>query len=109
MGEIIRTLRDDSKPLCPRSTNLPVAEEHMLRNRVLDAFYNAAEKDGDGEMAPPVDAAYHAAAYGPVNDRMDLFTTSASFLHQGAPVVVESWWFRCPVCGFVLPASRMPS
>lgn len=104
---IITTLNDSSKPLCPNATNGPVHEAHMLRNRVLDRFYNAAEKDADGELAPPVDKAYCAAAYGPLSDDMELFTHLASFAHEGALVTVESWWWKCLVCGFVLPANRI--
>lgn len=106
-SEIIRTLTSGDKPLCPNSTNAPIHEAHQLHTRVVDAFYNAAEKDDEGEMSAPLDKAYSAAAYGSVSDNMELFVAAASFPYRSEFVRVESWWWKCPVCGFVLPANRV--
>lgn len=105
MGEIIRNLMD--RPLCPNGTNMPIHPAHTLRTRMLDAFYNAAEKNADGEMLEPVDKAYSAAAYnGPTDDRMWLFRETVSFTQGREYITVESWWFRCHICGLILPAQR---
>lgn len=105
MGEIIRNLTD--RPLCPNSTNMPIHPAHTIRNRMLDAFYNAAEKNDDNEMPEPVDKAYYAAAYGPsTDDRMWLFREAVSFMQGREYITVESWWFRCFICGLNLPAQR---
>jgi hypothetical protein len=108
VGEIIRTLSDSDKPLCPAVAQMPPSEAHMLRNRMLDAFYEKAERNTDGEFASTeVESAYYAAAYGPqVSERMDLFRESVSFLEHGTYAVVESFYFRCRVCGLILPAQR---
>lgn len=104
---IITTLSDGDKPLCPNVTNGPLNSAHELRNRVLDKFYKTAELDADGEIAvEAVAAAYNAAAYGTLDEHMQLFTHAANFIHAGQVVTVESWWWKCLVCGFVLPANR---
>lgn len=104
MTEIVRSLPDTSKPLCPNSLE-PVHQAHQLRNRILDAFCEAAEKGADGDMVEPAGRAYQAAAYERVGDSMELYRHSASFLDGGDTyTVVESFWRRCGVCGLVLPA-----
>ena len=108
MGELIRSLDDSGRPLCPNTLGGPIDSRHEAHVRTLNAFYEAAEKDADGEMAPPVDASYHAAAYGAVSDRMYLYVEDASFTYRGQRVTVEAWYFRCLICGLVLSASRTP-
>lgn len=107
MGEIIRNLSDGSRMLCPQSAGFPIASEHVACNGLLDAFYQAAERDTDGELTPPLDVAYAAAAYGPVSARMNLYRHVVEVLEPGRETIVETWWWRCPVCGFVLPAQVM--
>jgi hypothetical protein len=108
-GELIRELSDSDKPLCP-NIGQPINAAHALRNRMLNAFYEAAEKNTDGDMTEPVDKAYYAAAYGfTTSDRMNLYRDSASFVRGREIVVVEAWYFRCGICGLILPASRRES
>lgn len=104
MNGLVRNLNDG--PLCPNSVGEPMHEAHRLRVRVLDAFYEAADKDEDNEMPEPLERAYSAAAYGRVEDRMDLFAHSTGFLDGNRRVTIEAWWYRCRVCGLVLPANR---
>lgn len=90
-------------PMCPNGME-PIHPAHALRVRITDAFYNAAEKDADGEMPPELEAAYTAATYGPgTGDRMRLYMESAAPAN-GPRRVVEAWWFQCVLCGLVLPA-----
>lgn len=104
---IVKLSPTDDGPLCPNAGGTPANEAHMLRVRVVDAFYNAAEKDADGEMAPPLDAAYSAAAYGrDTGIRMDLYHEAVQGVVYGQIVTVETWWFQCHVCGLILPATR---
>lgn len=105
MGEIIR--EPIEKMMCPQSSNFPIAEAHMLRNRVLDAFSAAAKpyEDADGEMPEPLDKAYYAAAAGPVSTDMDLFVHEVYVYNRR--VTVSTWWWKCPTCGFVLPATSV--
>jgi len=105
-NEIIRDLPDDQKPLCP-NLGWPSNPSHELQVRVLDAFYEATDKDEDGELNPEVEKAYAAAAYKGkkgTTDRMDLYVTSAAFYRYSKQIIVETYWFKCHVCGFVLPA-----
>lgn len=108
MSEIVRDLRGGDGPLCPNSVGEPLHDAHRLHVRTLDAFYNAADKDSDGELPEAVERAYGAAAYEQITDRMDLFRHSNSITEGNRPVVVESYWYRCRVCGLVLPATRRP-
>jgi hypothetical protein len=107
----VETLGSD-RPLCPNDISFPLNQFHAERNRLLDEFYNAAEKDAEGEFtSPEVNEAYGTAAYG--KDRrgkgMLLYRTSVTPMHQAALFgTVEAWWFRCQICGFVLPAQRTP-
>lgn len=107
VGELVRSLPDTEGPLCPSTLGGTTDPRHEATVRTLNAFYEAAAKDADGELVPPVDAAYSAAAYGTMSDRMRLYVERVGFTYQGQRVVVESWYFKCGTCGFVLPASRV--
>ncbi|WP_431728606.1 hypothetical protein [Verrucosispora sp. TAA-831] len=107
MGELVRTLSETDKPLCPNTG--PVANEaHQTYTRTLNAFYDAADKNDDSEMPEAVEKAYQGAAYGRMTDRMDLFRYGVGFAQGSQYVRVESWWWQCRICGFVLPAQRTP-
>lgn len=102
-------LTEDQRLLCPLGVTLPLHPAHEQRTRLLDAFYNATPRDDDGEMLGTADAAYSAAAYGDslTSDRMQLFQHTAAPLSTGAIQYVAAWWWRCPTCGFVLPAQQV--
>jgi hypothetical protein len=105
MGEIIRESME--RPMCPNGISEPIHPAHRMRIRMLDAYSNAAERDADGEMAPPVDQAYYAAAYsGSTEDRMWLYREAAGFMRGRVHTLVEAWYFRCQICGLILPAQR---
>lgn len=107
MGEIIREPID--KMMCPQASNMPVAEAHMLHNRLVDAFSAATKEyeDGDGDLPEPLDKAYSAVAYGSIGTDMDLFVHEVYVRRHGAGVTVSTWWWKCPTCGFVLPATSV--
>lgn len=79
----------------------------MLHNRVLNAFHDAAEKDGDGEMRAPLGKAYQAASSEEASVWMELFRHLVFVTHEGEGVTVESWWWQCRTCGTILPAQRI--
>ncbi len=96
-------------PLCPGSFP-PAHPSHAARNDVLDAVYTASPKNEDSEIQPESAAnAYHAAAYGTDGrdgDRMRLYCDTAWPL--GSPqVIIRAWYFRCRVCGLILPAGEV--
>lgn len=107
MGEIIR--EPIEKMMCPNASNFPIAEAHMLHNRIIDAFSAATKEheDENGDLPAPLDKAYLGVAYGPVSTEMDLFVHSVFVRRHGAGVTVVTWWWKCPTCGFILPAQEV--
>lgn len=98
-------------PLCPNSLP-PVHPSHAVHTQMIDAAYEATPKDGDGEPATPELAAVNdAISYGPrSNDRMRLYRDLVSVADgRGLPVAVEALFFRCGICGLILPANRVPT
>lgn len=88
----------------------PIHPAHQQRNRLLDAFGEVAEKDGDGEyVSAEVEAAYSAAAYGPNSgSAMTLERQEAMGFVDGEMVIVDAWYFHCSTCGLLLPGQRRP-
>lgn len=105
MGEIIRDPID--KMMCPQASNMPVAEAHVLHNRLVDAFSAATKpyEDADGDLTGPLDKAYSAVAYGPISTEMDLFVHEVYVYNKR--VIVSTWWWKCPTCGFTMPATAV--
>lgn len=88
--------------LCPQSMP-PIAQEHLAHVSLADRAYEAAGKDAEGELTPEsakIQMAisenwmrlYHDYWLGPVD---------------AVRVTVESYYWRCQVCGFVLPAQAV--
>lgn len=98
-----------SGPLCPASMP-PVSAAHALLRRIQNVAYQATEYDSDGEpVSAEAGAVVDAVHYGSDTDsRMRLFrdVVSAASGVRGY-VAVETLYFRCPICGFVLPANRV--
>jgi hypothetical protein len=89
-------------PLCPQSYS-PMAAAHALAIEFQNAAYRAAPKDDDGEMPPQAEAMYAALS----SDRMCLYVeNSGTHVYGGQAVSVQAWYWRCLICGFVLPATR---
>jgi hypothetical protein len=103
VGELLRTT---STTLCPGELE-PRHPAHQLQVSTLNAFHGAAEKDADGEIVPAAANAYNAAAY-PAGGAMRLYREKASTVADGRPIAVEALYFRCRICGLVLPAGRVP-
>lgn len=96
------------RPLCPNGAGRPTNPAHELRVRLIDAAYRASETNADLEFTDPaVERVYMAAAYGEdVDDRMHLYVTEITADYHGpmgTPVV--AWFFRCQICGLILPAT----
>lgn len=97
----------DGGPLCPYGGAPAINDAHRLRTQILDAAYDAADKDENSEFVDPaVETVYSAMAWGP--ERMGLYRASTLAANGGQAVGVEALWFQCPVCGFVLPAQIIP-
>lgn len=80
------------QPPCPNESDYPLNQFHYERTRLLDALYNAAEKDENGEfVSSEVNDAYNATVYGTSNG-----------------IVVNQAWFvrRCPFRDVALPVNE---
>lgn len=97
-------------PLCPNDYGDPQHPSHQLRVRFADAVHEATPRNADGEPASPeLDAVNNAVAYGPTTDnRMRLYRATVQAMDVRGTVTVEALFFRCQICGLVLPASRAP-
>lgn len=96
--------QDGSGPLCPHETTSPL---HAAQTAVLNRFYEATERDGGEFRNPAVETAYMAAAYPKNSHGMNLYWADAIAdhgPHGRGGTTVEAWYFKCPVCFFVLPA-----
>lgn len=101
---IVETL-DRNGPLCPREMSAINDPAHQATRRVLDAFYMKAEVNDEGEFADPkVEEAYRAASYPNGRTGMYLYR-EGPYITANPPSDVQAWYFQCPVCGFVLPAT----
>jgi hypothetical protein len=107
---IVRDISEYEKPLCPNMSTDPGNKAHELYVRVQDAIYDTAEKDSDGEIVnQSVADIINAVSYLKMSDRMDLY-----FIRTPLPMkfsmlkqeVVESYYYKCHICGFILPAQR---
>jgi hypothetical protein len=95
-------------PLCPLS-DYPRAREHELAVAIGNDVYEAAKPTRDedsGESPPEIENLTMAAYYGrSASTRMNLYRVSMPAKSQRpGGVVAVAYYFRCGVCGFVLPA-----
>jgi hypothetical protein len=100
----------NDRPLCPHDLATPANPAHQLHNRLIDAVHEATPHDEDGQpVTPELEAVAAAVTDGRVSARMRLHREAASGTAGGAPFLVEAWFFRCDVCGLILPAGRVAS
>jgi len=110
-GGIVRGLSDSDLPMCPNGMVRPIHPAHSLRVTMIDAAYDVTKpyKDEDGELPEPLDKVSTALSYGPTTaDRMHLYWDRVGFVQGGEYATVEAWYFRCAICGLMLPAQRVP-
>lgn len=110
-GGIVRTLSESDLPPCPNGMMRPIHQAHQLRTTMIDAAYGAtkAYETDDGELPEALDKVSQALDHGPTTiDRMNLYFDRVSFLQGRQIVAVEAWYFRCAICGLMLPAQRVP-
>lgn len=96
-------------PLCPNSLP-PAHPAHQLAVTFQNAAYRATPRDADGEPTTPELAAVNmAVSYGEdTNDRMSLYRDVVIARTDGyRTAAVEALFFRCLLCGLILPASRV--
>jgi hypothetical protein len=97
--------------MCPNASNQPIHPAHQLHNGILDAIYEVLQRhqDTQGELPEslrPLDDAYTAASAGPsVTDYMSLFCDDSRHVYHGGRWQVSTWWWKCSICGLILPAT----
>lgn len=106
-GQILSDGRNDG-PLCPGSSS-PANPAHLLAVEIADRVYEAAKpwQDDDGEY-PEGTGLDEAVAAAQPSDRMRLYTVDQAGMSSfGARLFqVKAYFWRCPVCGLVLPATE---
>jgi hypothetical protein len=92
--------------LCPQSVSLGANQfvaAHKITNLVLDRLFRSLPRDADGELIEASEVIY-AETLGS-GDYMNLHVEHASVLRGNKMEILQSWFFMCPICGFVLPAA----
>lgn len=97
--------------LCPQD---PTSERHREWVRVQNAIYSMAARDVEGEVIDEEDyrakikeAALEMGIHSETPDYMNLYRATALTSHRAQASRnkwVQAWFFKCPVCHFVLPA-----
>lgn len=98
-------------PLCPNAAGNPAHPAHTLHVRMCDAAYEATPRDADGEpVTPELGKVSYELSYGSgTSTRMRLYRAVVSAMdHRYRPVAVEALYFKCGICGLILPANRVP-
>lgn len=110
--------QDNPSVLCPLLTSHP---RHVEWVRVQNGVYRATPRDADGEIIQDEQyrrnlnaAAHEMDIHSNTPDYMSLYHGTATARRGGAGssklsprAYVDAWWFRCPVCHFVLPATAV--
>lgn len=91
--------------LCPQAYGPTPSPLHRADVEAKDRLYNAIPHNEDGDFEPQFEEVYTKAIGGRDRSSMDLFREVVQSVGPAAGTVVEAWFFQCPVCGFVLPAS----
>lgn len=108
----IELIYTNSGPICPNDLP-PRSREHQLATDIGDDVYTAAGPvdEETGEHSELVDKLTEAAYHGRhASSRMNLYRDEVDARSTVTPggVKVEALFFRCHVCGLVLPANRTP-
>lgn len=96
-------------PLCPNVIGIPTNPLHELHTKMLNQIYKNAQKDEDDEFVnPETDKIYSDLAYtGSTTDRMNLYFARNGWFQGSTQIIVESFWYKCKICGLILPANRL--
>jgi len=93
----------NARILCPQSFS-PQAREHAEQVALLNRMYGVMEHDDDTLEAPADQERIYRAAEGD-GDWMRLYHEDKGTIFQGRMYTIKAGYYRCQVCGFVLPVS----
>jgi hypothetical protein len=104
---IVKTL-DRNGPLCPQSIGTGVvSSEHVTATRFANRLFAVLKEQFPdvGEAPHPVaDAIYVKVVY--EDSGMRLYHETATTVSH--PIsYMETYWWQCPLCGFVLPVAKV--
>lgn len=95
-----------SGPMCPKSYGPAPDIAHAAVTAMEDRLHRATEPlaDADGELPPEIDKLWCDSVYANDVRRMQMFYESGTAMMGQTVVTLETYFFRCTVCGFILPA-----
>src|SRR5216110_3713424 len=108
---ILEIIDGEKGPLCPISIGGDYTQYrilHQFRVRILDAFYDKARTEEAEFLDSEVEQVYMHVAYKVFSNYMYLYTGTATPKQLlSTRRYVQSYWWQCPTCGFVLPANEV--
>lgn len=119
MSGIVREVRLNNGPLCPQSI-YPANGRHQAATDFADRLYRAMEPfkvdaegnpDPAGELPANLETIYHKVVHPEDNSHMILHSETTEFVQGRKLVTVETYFWKCHLCGHILPAttvSRQP-
>jgi hypothetical protein len=91
-------------PLCPNQLH-PVHPSHQLHVQIQDDAYKSLPTNEELEFNHPDSTVmYNAISNKRFDSRMRLYREGVNTLNSSRFLRVESWYFRCSICGLILPA-----
>lgn len=94
---------DSERPPCPNKES----SAHLVHTRILDAAVSHLIKDGNKmPVNYSAEQMYGSISEGSFDGCMDLYKISV--IARGKRIIVESYYFKCHICQFVLPAQAKP-
>jgi hypothetical protein len=112
VGREVSLVRGIEGPPCPMSHGFGKgiqAELHREKVRFIDTLYKALKPwtNEDGEFTNEDISSIYTKVNSELNDYMRLYKTTSApqdMYHD----YVESFWYQCMTCGFILSANREP-
>lgn len=106
---IIRNVDSHDLPLCPNKILGPPSPLHAEEVRNANLIYEALPKDEeDGDLTPEADKLQEEMR-SRAHERMQLYHQTTGFFRGSRRIVVESYFYKCLICGLILPAHQQES
>ena len=95
-------------PLCPNQLD-PMHPMHRFHVNLQDAAYKASSVDTETlEFTEPgAEKVYSAISYEQYDGYMRAYRDVSTVLLRGRPEGIETYYFRCSICGLILPANKV--
>lgn len=103
----LETAVTNSGPMCPMSVGRWKNDAHRMMQDTLNTFYLHVLQDSSGELLEDARIVYDGAVQGELNENMKLFTHHEQFVVGRPGMQLDTYWWQCTVCGFVLPVTQV--